>query len=363
VHPLLARRHLLGIYLAAWLLVGVLLAFLLAGTNSRLWPPAGALALPLALAFGLLGLASFYPCRANPLFGSLPRLAATHAGAALLTSTLWLGAGDLLARLLGRLGGALLDGGEAERLFADRRLFLFLLGLLLYLLAAGFHYLLLAFDEARAAGERAMELRALAREAELGALKAQIDPHFLFNSLNSLAALTSSDPKGARQMVLALASFLRASLAVGRREAIPLGEELALARSYLAIESFRFGERLKVTEGVDETLLGARVPPLVLLPLVENAVRHGIARRVEGGLIRLEARAEGGCLVVTVENPRESAATATTRPGTGLGLANVRRRLLLTYGKEGSLVVRREGEIFRAELRLPHEDAREEEIR
>jgi LytS/YehU family sensor histidine kinase len=152
-------------------------------------------------------------------------------------------------------------------------------------------------------------------------------------------------------MSLALADFLRASLRASRRESIPLADELALSAAYLAVEKIRFGPRLVVSEAVVPEARSRPVPPLLLQPLVENAVRHGIARRVDGGEVRIEARLAGSRLVLAVENPREP--EEGPRSGGGIGLANVRRRLRLLYGGEARLSVRAQGERFRVEIELP----------
>jgi LytS/YehU family sensor histidine kinase len=148
-----------------------------------------------------------------------------------------------------------------------------------------------------------------------------------------------------------LADFLRRSLTVGARESIPLAEELDLAVQLLAIEKVRFGERLSHVVVADEAARACPVPPLLLQPLVENAVTHGIAQLLDGGEIRIEAERRGDELRIAVTNPRDPEAPA--RKGTGIGLQNVRRRLAALHG-DGALVEARPGEaVFRVELRLP----------
>ena len=168
-----------------------------------------------------------------------------------------------------------------------------MVGALLFWLAAACHYLLIAFEASRDAETRAIELDLLAREAELRALRAQIDPHFIFNSLHSISALTASDPAAARRMCLLLADFLRETLRLGSNSRITLADELALAERFLAIEQVRLGARLQVTRETDPAGGDCLVPPLLLQPLVENAVVHGIAQLVEGGTIRLAATRDG----------------------------------------------------------------------
>ena len=124
-------------------------------------------------------------------------------------------------------------------------------------------------------------------------MRAQLNPHFLFNSLNSINALVGGDPEGARRMCEGLGDFLRRTLQLGAREAVTLGDELALVDRYLAIEQVRFGDRLAVERAIDADALACLLPPLLLQPLVENAIKHGVAERIEGGTVRIAARARG----------------------------------------------------------------------
>lgn len=348
MHPILSRRGLLGPYLAAWSFLGALLAAV-SGAGPGEWLAAAALALPLALAYGFLCLAVWYPCRATPLAGSgALRVAVTHGAAAAFASGLWLALGTGVAALFARL--PLL--AKSAEVFRQERALYFATGVLLYLLAAAFCYLLIAGERSRRAEAQALELEVTAREAELSALKAQIDPHFLFNSLNAVASLAGSDPLAAREMALSLAGFLRSSRAAASRVALTLTEELDLAASYLAIEKVRFGDRLKVVQRVDEAARTWTVPPLVLQPVVENAVRHGIAHLVTGGEVRIEAALVADRLRLTVENPFDPSSRGKSR-GSGTGLTNVRRRLRLIYGGQAGLTTQRDDERFTVEIDLP----------
>jgi LytS/YehU family sensor histidine kinase len=223
----------------------------------------------------------------------------------------------------------------------------------LYLLVAALHYLMAAFEESRQAEAQALQFQILSREAELRALRAQIHPHFLFNALNSISALVVARPEEARRVCILLADFLRRSLTLGARDRVPFGEELALAEDLLAIERVRFGARLQHESRVDEASRACAVPPLLLQPLVENAVTHGIAQCLDGGTVRVEAKRIGDRLRVVIENPRDP---DTPGPrGAGIGLANVQRRLEAVYGRAAELRVLAEGPIFRVELSLPAE--------
>ena len=225
------------------------------------------------------------------------------------------------------------------------------LGVALFLLTAALNYLLMAVGASQAAERRALQFEISSREAELRALRAQIHPHFLFNSLNSINALIAAKPEEARRLCIGLADFLRHSLTFGSRETITLAEELALAERLLSIEKVRFGERLSHVVVADDEARSCVVPPLLLQPLVENAVTHGIAERLEGGQIQIEAARDGAFLRIAISNPRD--ADAPRRPGTGIGLQNVRRRLAALHGDEAELRTVPTDDSFRVELRLP----------
>jgi len=187
--------------------------------------------------------------------------------------------------------------------------------------------------------------------ARLQALQARIRPHFLFNSMNSIAALIRSDPERAEVAVEDLADLFRASLADERR-LIPWEEELALARRYLEMETLRLGERIQVRWEVDAVPPALKVPPLLLQPLVENAVYHGIEPRLEGGEVAVIARLDGSRLALSVTNPVAEGETTHQR-GNRMALENIRARLAAHYGPRAGLEsVAREG-CYRITLHLP----------
>jgi two-component system, LytTR family, sensor histidine kinase AlgZ len=347
MHPVLARSSRLAIYIGIWVPLGAALASLLALQRVLAWPPALAFALPLAIGFGFLCLSSYYASHGLPSsHEDLPRAVVTAVAAAFVSSALWL----LLAR--GWLAAVASIGTWQipATAFHAAAPTLFWFGFLLYLLAFAISFLSRTFEVAREAERRGLELQVLAREAELRALRAQLDPHFLFNSLQSISALTTADPPAARRMCLLLADFLRDTLTVGALSRIPLRRELLLAERYLEIEQVRFGDRLRVE--IDRGPGDPLVPPLILQPLVENAVTHGIAHVLKGGIVRIRASAGSTRLVLSVENPVDA-----DRPrgkGTGLGLANVRDRLRSAYGAtDVRLDLSEHDGTFRAQLELP----------
>ncbi len=182
----------------------------------------------------------------------------------------------------------------------------------------------------------------LAKEAQLRALRFQLQPHFLFNTLNAISTLVLKNQTfAATEMIGKLAHLLRSTLDAPDLHTVPLSDELAVTEEYLAIEEVRFGDRLSVRWDIDPTLVDIIVPRLLLQPLVENAVRHGIARRPHGGFILVKTCREGDSLAVLIENepPEESASIlldGVARTG-GVGLENVRMRLEQMYGASSSM--------------------------
>ena len=199
-------------------------------------------------------------------------------------------------------------------------------------------YLALCYAaEAQMLERRTAQLRGAAQAAELRALRYQVNPHFLFNTLNSLSSLVMTGKREeAERMILNLSNFFRTSLSGDPTEDVPLSAEIQLQRLYLDIEGVRFPDRLLVKVDLPERLRNACVPGLLLQPLVENAVKYGVARSRRPVTIRLSAREDSGGLVLTVENDGEPGDVRTEEQGTGVGLANVRDRLAARFGDRAS---------------------------
>lgn len=185
----------------------------------------------------------------------------------------------------------------------------------------------------------ATQLGADLAEAQLGALRSQLNPHFLFNALNSVVTLIGRDPGAAQGMLVRLADLLRATLALSSEQEVPLRRELELARHYLDIEQVRFNDRLTVEFSIEENVLAAVVPSLSLQPLVENAAEHGVARVKGPGRISLTAAAAGTELVLTVRDNGPGPSAGATPRGTGLGIANLRERIARLYGARARLEI------------------------
>lgn len=273
----------------------------------------------------------------SPAFFAVHTVAAAAFSVVYSTSAMWM---DLTA---GHLGRALREIWGSPVIVWN-----LLMGSWLYLIVAGLSYAIRAQRAARMHEAAAAEARVLAQQAQLAALRAQINPHFLFNTLHSVGALVSSDPVLADQALERLGDLLRYALHAG--DQVPMRNELAFTRDYLALEQLRLGDRLRVSEQLDDAAGGVLVPPLILQPLVENAVHHGIADRPDGGSIAVSARVDRDrCLITVVDD----GSGARGNGNGGVGLASVRRRLEALYGSEAEVTIDSRGRGFAVSIDLP----------
>jgi hypothetical protein len=212
----------------------------------------------------------------------------------------------------------------------------------------------LSVRRARRAEATSLRLELQAKEVELRALQAQVNPHFFFNSLNSMRALIYEDPESAAQMVDQLAGLMRYALQSGELETVPLEAELEAVRCYLAIEKIRFEERLRARIDVEPGLGQVRIPPMALQTLVENAVKYGVELSPTGSDIHISARSDAGAARIDVANV---GAIRVSSDSTRVGLVNTRKRLELALGNDASLAMSESGGWVRATLHLPSAQA------
>lgn len=299
---------------------------------------------PICLALFLPLLAFAAAPRPGTMRGRIAQIAGTLLLAMVLpyaVAALWV---IIMETLRGNSPTALLAEAMRSRVVVVNRF--------LYLAIAGG---LLALHYSARAREREAErelLRARLAEAQLSTLKMQLHPHFLFNTLNAIAGMLEENPGAARVMTERLARFLQRSLSAEDTQEVPLREELAFVMTYLEIQRARFGERLQLEVDVDDDVLETQVPALVLQPLIENSVRHGIAPRKEGGTIRLSASRRGDMTVIRIED--DGAGMPLQTLSIGLGLSNTAARLRQLYGSRQKLAYRsRSGNGFEVELLVP----------
>jgi LytS/YehU family sensor histidine kinase len=224
-------------------------------------------------------------------------------------------------------------------------------GVSLYFISVLVYYLVLANEKIRSTEQEILEQKLFASQAELNALKTTIHPHFFFNSLNMIGPLLRKSPKRAQTFINQLSDFLLYSLRYGKKQQVTVRDELDHITNYLAIEGERLGERLKVDLNVAQTVLEQPILPLTLLPLVENAIKHGIGQSLEGGTLSISITSDPDDLVVEVQNPYEKPSRPTK--GEGMGLETLKKRINVYYGSSGRVMIHKNDSTFNVKLRLP----------
>jgi two-component system, LytTR family, sensor kinase len=304
------------------------------------------------LVYALLTPAVFWFARRYPLTRTtLARRVPVHLAAAILLCGAWAGGGILLSWTLFRstpYGEGMLGWFFTSLPF----------GVAVYFAVLGVEHAAFYFLQARTRETQAARLSAQLADARLSALRMQMQPHFLFNTLNAITVIVRDrDTATAARMLEQLGEMLRRVMRADRPQEVPLAEELDFVRQYLAIEEVRFSDRLRPVFAADPDVLTALVPEFLLQPLVENALRHGLAKRVTATLLRIEASREGDTLVLSVVDGGPGLEGSGAEPGEGVGLGNTRERLATLYGDRARLELKETPEGgAAATVRLPYHE-------
>lgn len=228
----------------------------------------------------------------------------------------------------------------------------FIVSLLIISFVTLLNWLWGTLEEQKEQQNRKAEAEQLVKEAELVKLRQQLQPHFLFNSLNSISALAGAKPDEARKMIQQLSDFLRGTLKKDEQQTVPLQEELEHLNLYLEIEKVRFGHRLNVEIVAGDNSVAAKLPPLLLQPIVENAIKFGLYGTIDAITVSIAARVENMHLLVEVKNPFDEA-TQNVKQGTGFGLSSIQRRLFLLYSRNDLISTEKNGNEFITRLKIP----------
>jgi sensor histidine kinase YesM len=345
-HPITRGRRSILIYGLIWLLITILNGTLV-WYFQRFSPVAVvADALISNTIFAVLGLLVWYPTRYIPFHKHTPIYSvATHVVAALLVLGTWMFVS------VGMLN--ILFSEDVEYItFVDGSLvWRGMLGAMIYLVLILVYYLASSAEKLQERTRQEEQLKNLVRETELSMLKSQINPHFLFNSLNSIASLTMSSPAEARDMIIRLSDFLRYSLQNRGNEFVPLKDELGRMKDYLAIEKVRFGDKLKYDFDVSPACEQFPVPTMIFQPLFENAIRHSVYESTEPVSVSFVCTPEPDVMKAVVINDYNP--EIPSRRGTGVGLQNVRQRIELAYEGRGSVSWKAEENEFKVSILFP----------
>jgi sensor histidine kinase YesM len=269
----------------------------------------------------------------------------SHEISAIVSSMLWI----LLTYII--MVAILGFGDKYETFFYNTLLWRFLVGWVLYAMVVSFYYLVTYYTESKDRAVKESELKNLITQAELKSLKFQINPHFIFNSLNSMSALTEIDPKKAKEMIIKLADFLRYILATNEQEKNKLSEELKNIRLYLEIEKIRFEDKFDYTEDIDDGCSKVEIPNMLLQPLFENVIKHAVYETLDKVHLILKCSFDNGYLKLELENNFDE--STKPRKGAGVGLKNIHDRLNLIYHRTDLIEVKKEKGIFSVTLFIP----------
>jgi sensor histidine kinase YesM len=297
------------------------------------------------LVFACLGLGFWYPVKFSmpkDITENKPFLTLVSTG--IITIFLWIWICSSVFHLI-------LPDDVYQKALDNALLWHFISGSFYYTVIVLVYYLILYNQDLQEQKNRQLQLATEAKAAELRMLKSQINPHFIFNSLNSIASLTLSYPPKARQMIINLSSFLRYSIGKDNKETNNLGLELENIELYLAIEKVRFGDRLCFNNKVEESLKSCKIPNLLLQPLIENAIKHGVQESINTINIDLNATLSNGSLSISIRNNFDL--EAVPQKGTGIGLQNIRQRLSLIYGREDLIKYQAKAGVFEVSLEIP----------
>lgn len=347
-HPILESRSRVLIWCLAWVILAAGQASVIHFVYGSTTDIAVADGIVSMLLYGLLGIAIWFPVRYmlrsnNKVLSTIINVILTGA----ITIVLWLFITRALVRAL------VPEKTDYDLFWHTVLVFRIAAGVLIFFVVTLIYYLYLSATQLAEKASRQAQLEAQVREGELKMLRAQINPHFLFNSLNSMSSLTLTDPMKAREMILKLSDFMRYSLSSRTDQPVTLQSEMESLRLYLEIEKVRFGERLMIEEDIQPECLTALLPGMLLQPLYENAVKHGVYESTEKVVIRTSAHKEDGLVVISVSNNIDPESVV-TRKGAGIGLVNVRSRLELFYGEKADLTVNRNDDSFNVTIKFPY---------
>jgi len=329
-HPITGNRRSVLIYSLVWLMVAATQGLLYLYVFNFSLPVVVTDALFSSLLFGFMGLLAWYPTRYIPFHRQSPFYSiSAHVVAGVVVMGSWL----LLS--IGVLSAIFSTQEEYIEFLNQTVAWRAMLGGLIYLVLVLIYYLVSNNQKLQERAQQEERLKGMVRDAELNMLKSQINPHFLFNSLNSISSLTMSNPDEAREMIIRLSDFLRYSLKHRENEYVPLGEELGRMKDYLAIEKVRFGEKLLYEFEVDKACEEFPVPTMIFQPLFENAIRHSVYESVDPVTIKFSCVPDEGHMKAVISNDFDPAIP--TRKGTGVGLQNVRQRIALAYKEKGTV--------------------------
>ena len=342
-HPLTHNYRLLVFYALFWAVVGLSNFLLLVFWYSIPFTYSLLDASTTFILYPLLGSSIWYSIRYNSLEEvTILRLILFHFIAASILCGIWVYISYALYKPFLGDSNNYLTNALPSKVF---------LGYILYAVFLVFFYAVNYYQSLKEKIKKESEYKTLIREAELQALKSQINPHFLFNSLNSISSLTVSNPEKAQEMVINLSSFMRYSLMHNEKEMVSFSRELENIKLYLSIEKIRFGKKLNAEFDISAHCLEAEIPNMILQPLFENAIKYGVYETTDQVTIKSTCVCDGNILKITISNDYD--ASTLKRKGEGIGLQNIRKRLEIIYNQPDLMKIRDSKTSFEIQLTIP----------
>ena len=345
-HPVINNPKRTIIYAAVWMLIAAVhMAVLYSFYNVDFLFALGD-SLVFNILFAVLGISIWYLVKFNGIkLQDYYRIGLTNLTGAFFLISIWMYSGFSLMKIFFSI--------EKEHFlsFDNSITWRIATGFLYYLVLSLVYYLFIYYENLQERITKEVELKNLVREAELNALKSQINPHFLFNSLNSISSLTITDPPKAQEMIIKLSAFLRYSLSLDEKQTTSFRQELQNCEYYLEIEKIRFGEKLNYKKKIEPGCESMKVPNLILQPLLENAIKHGVYESVDQITIEISCKKQNGNLEITLQNDFDPEYVPKKR--SGIGLKNLRDRLFLIYNKKNLMKIIRTENKFIVLLIIP----------
>jgi len=343
-HPILADTKNVIIYVVAWLFVSIFYFLLITFSLNISYILALIDSLVFNFLLAIIGLSFWYPARFISFDEKIYKVLVNHLVSSIFSTVVWLSLGYFLINLI------LNDNKDYIPFFGGSIAWRFLLGILFYFVITSFYYLITYSSNLREKVIKEAELKNLITQAELRTLKFQINPHFIFNSLNSMSALTDIEPARAKQMIIKLADFLRYTLANNDQQKNSLSEELKNIRLYLDIEKVRFEDKFEYVEEFDPECGRVEIPSMILQPIFENAIKHAVYETFDKILIKLACLRKENYLVISISNNFEG---ESHKKGAGVGLKNIKDRLSLIYQQDNLMEVKKESGKFIVNIFIP----------
>lgn len=342
-HPFLTNPRLTIFYGLFWLAASVIMVLIFTFANGVDFQIASVEVFSFIIIYALIGASIWYVIKFTTLENnSAYRIIFAHLIAATIIVFIWMYIGVVIIKLVHPDAEEWMKRGMVNRVFG---------GYMMYFIFVVFFYAVNYYQSFKEKVLNEGKLLSLVKEAELHALKSQINPHFLFNSLNSISSLTMSDPARAQEMVINLSQLMRYSLKHDQKEKVPFKQELENNKLYLQIEKVRFGSKLNPVFDIDEKCFKAVIPNMILQPIYENAIKYGVYEATEPVEIKTTAHCNNEFLQITISNPYD--ANVQSKKGEGIGLRNIRDRLQIIFGNPYLLKLADNKKEFTVTLTIP----------